>query len=148
VPLTAEPSLQLPWFFLSMLSVPYHTLIGYCIIYAVYTWRWSSSCHCFQSAISFLSFSLAPAASFFSLTCLICYYLSLVFDHCDWNFQDFNTGGWWDGSVGKSTRLFFRRSGVQIPATTWWLTTIHNELWLPLLECLRTATVYLHIINK
>jgi hypothetical protein len=56
--------------------------------------------------------------------------------------------GWWDGSVGKSTRLFFQRSGVQIPATTWWLTTICNEIWLPLLECLKTATVYLHIINK
>jgi hypothetical protein len=41
--------------------------------------------------------------------------------------------GWWDGSVGKSTRLLFRRSGVQIPATTWWLTTIRNEIWLPLL---------------
>jgi hypothetical protein len=56
--------------------------------------------------------------------------------------------GWWDGSVGKSTRLLFRRSEVQIPATTWWLTTICNEIWLPLLECLKTATVYLHIINK
>jgi hypothetical protein len=57
-------------------------------------------------------------------------------------------GGWWDGSVGKSTRLLFRRSGVQIPATTWWLTTICNKIWRPLLECLKTATVYLHIINK
>jgi hypothetical protein len=56
--------------------------------------------------------------------------------------------GWWDGSVGKSTRLLFRRSGVQIPATTWWLTTIRNKIWRPLLECLKTATVYLHIINK
>jgi hypothetical protein len=57
-------------------------------------------------------------------------------------------GGWWDGSVGKSTRLLFRRSKVQIPATTWWLTTTRNEIWCPLLECLKTATVYLHIINK
>jgi hypothetical protein len=56
--------------------------------------------------------------------------------------------GWWDGSVGKSTRLLFWRSGVQIPATTWRLTTIHNEIWRPLLECLKTATVYLHIIKK
>jgi hypothetical protein len=56
--------------------------------------------------------------------------------------------GWWDGSVGKSTRLLFRRSRVQIPATTWWLTTIRNKIWLPLLVCLKTATVYLHIINK
>jgi hypothetical protein len=30
--------------------------------------------------------------------------------------------------VGKSTRLLFQRSGVQIPATTWWLTTIRNEI--------------------
>jgi hypothetical protein len=57
--------------------------------------------------------------------------------------------GWWDGSVGKSTRLLFWRSRVQIPATTWWLTTIRNKIWLPLLVCLKTATVYLHIIiNK
>jgi hypothetical protein len=45
--------------------------------------------------------------------------------------------------------LLFRRSWVQIPATTWWLTTIHNEVWRPLLVCLKTATVCLHItINK
>jgi hypothetical protein len=56
--------------------------------------------------------------------------------------------GWWDGSVGKSTRLLFRRSEVQIPATTWWLTTTRNEIWCPLLVRLKTATVYLHIINK
>jgi len=56
--------------------------------------------------------------------------------------------GWWDGSVGKSTQLLFRRSRVQIPATTWWLTTICNEIWRSLLVCLKTATVYLHIINK
>jgi hypothetical protein len=56
--------------------------------------------------------------------------------------------GWWDGLVGKSTWLLFQSSRVQIPATTWWLTTICNEIWLPLLECLKTATVYLHIINK
>ena len=29
-----------------------------------------------------------------------------------------NSRGWRDGSVGKSTRLLFRRSEVQIPATT------------------------------
>jgi hypothetical protein len=33
-----------------------------------------------------------------------------------------------DGSVGKSTRLLLQRSGVQIPATTWWLTTIRKEI--------------------
>jgi hypothetical protein len=57
-------------------------------------------------------------------------------------------GGWWDGSVGKGTRLLFRRSEVQIPATTWWLTTTRNEIWCPLLVYLKTTTVYLHIINK
>jgi hypothetical protein len=66
-----------------------------------------------------------------------------------WEDENTDTGGWWDGSVGKSTRLLFRRSRVQIPATTWWLTTIYNKIWLPLLVCLKTATVYLHIIiNK
>jgi hypothetical protein len=53
-----------------------------------------------------------------------------------------------DSSVGKSTRLLFRRSEVQIPATTWWLKTTRNEIWLLLPECLKTATVYLYIINK
>jgi hypothetical protein len=37
-------------------------------------------------------------------------------------------GGWRDGSVCKSTRLLFRRSRVQIPATTRWLTTIYNKI--------------------
>jgi hypothetical protein len=31
-------------------------------------------------------------------------------------------------AAGKSTRLLFQRSEVQIPATTWWLTTIRNEI--------------------
>jgi hypothetical protein len=35
----------------------------------------------------------------------------------------------------------------QIPANIWWLTTICNEIWGPLLGCLKTATVYLFIIN-
>ena len=50
--------------------------------------------------------------------------------------------GWRDGSA----RLLSRRSWVQIPATTWWLTTTHNEIWLPFLVHLKTATVYLCII--
>jgi hypothetical protein len=63
--------------------------------------------------------------------------------------QEGHISGWWDGSVGKSTQLLFWRSGVQIPATTWWLTTIRNKIWLPLLVCLKIATEYLHIIiNK
>jgi hypothetical protein len=28
------------------------------------------------------------------------------------------------------------------------LTTIRNKIWCPLLECLKTTPVYLHIINK
>jgi hypothetical protein len=47
--------------------------------------------------------------------------------------------GWRDGSTVKSTRLLFLRSRVQFPATTWWLTTICNGIWCPLLVCLRTA---------
>jgi hypothetical protein len=38
--------------------------------------------------------------------------------------------------------LLFQRSWFQILATTWWLTTIRNEIWCPLLECLKTATVF------
>jgi hypothetical protein len=53
--------------------------------------------------------------------------------------------GWRDGSAVKSTDCSSR---VQIPATTWWLTTICNEIGCLLLMCLKTATVYLHIINK
>ena len=34
------------------------------------------------------------------------------------------------------------------PATTWCLTTICNGIWCPLPVCLKTATVYLCIINK
>jgi hypothetical protein len=42
--------------------------------------------------------------------------------------------------------LLFQRSWVQIPANTWWLTTIRDEIWRPLLVCLKTATMYLDII--
>jgi hypothetical protein len=48
-----------------------------------------------------------------------------------YTFKKKNNKGWWDGSVGKSTRLLFRRSGVQIPATTWWLTTIRSRYLTP-----------------
>jgi len=34
-----------------------------------------------------------------------------------------------------------------IPSNTWWLTTICNEIRCPLLVCLKTATMYLYIIN-
>ena len=52
--------------------------------------------------------------------------------------------GWRDGSVVKSTDVLSSN-----PTTTWWLTTIRDGIWCPLLVCLKTATVYLHIIvNK
>jgi hypothetical protein len=46
----------------------------------------------------------------------------------------------------KKHWLLFRKSWVQIPATTWWLTTTRNEIWHPLLEHLKAATVYVCII--
>jgi hypothetical protein len=54
-----------------------------------------------------------------------------------------------DGSAVKSTDCFSRgpefksqqpHGGSQ--------PSVRNEIWLPLLECLKTATVNLHIINK
>jgi hypothetical protein len=45
---------------------------------------------------------------------------------------------------GQEHWLLFWRSCVQFPATTWWLTTICNGIWCPLLVCLKTATVYSH----
>ena len=73
--------------------------------------------------------------------------------HTDYWNQDFR---FCNSSVVKSTCGLERHLGadcsseswVQIPATTWWLSTICHELWLPLLECLKTTTVYLHIISK
>jgi hypothetical protein len=53
------------------------------------------------------------------------------------------------GEMAQQVRLLFQRSLVQIPATTWWLTTMRNEICHPLLVCLKTAIVYLCIIiNK
>ena len=45
---------------------------------------------------------------------------------------------------GSEHWLLFQRSWVQFPATTWWLTAICNEIWCPLLVCLKTVTVYSH----
>ena len=60
----------------------------------------------------------------------------------DWILRERLLSGW-------EHRLLFWRSRIQIPATTWWLTTIHSEIWLPLLVHLKTPTVYLDIIiNK
>ena len=50
--------------------------------------------------------------------------------------------------MAQQVRLLFQRSWVQVPATSWCLTTTCNEIWCPLVGCLKTATVYLHIINK
>jgi hypothetical protein len=94
------------------------------------------SCHSFIFQLLHIIFLLKVSSCLCGLPSLLCIHKKKL------------QGGWWDGSVGKSTRLFFRRSRVQIPATTWWLTAICNKIWLPLLECLKTATVYLHIINK
>jgi hypothetical protein len=50
----------------------------------------------------------------------------------------------WAGEMAQQVRahwLLFWRSWVQIPATTLGLTTICNEIWCPLLVCLKTATV-------
>ena len=75
-------------------------------------------------------------------------------------YKDCKSRGWRDGSVVKSVDCSSEgpefksqqpHGRVQISATTWWLTTICNEIWCPLLEYLRIATVYLHInkwINK
>jgi hypothetical protein len=65
--------------------------------------------------------------------------------------KSFTGSGWRDGSAGKSTHwLLFPRSWVQIPATTWWLTTIYNEIWHLFWHGwrLKTATVHLCIINN
>jgi hypothetical protein len=49
---------------------------------------------------------------------------------------------WRDDWVVEEHWLLFQRSWVQIPATTWWLTTICNGIRSPLLVCLKMATVY------
>jgi hypothetical protein len=57
-------------------------------------------------------------------------------------------GGWWDGSGVRAPNCSSKgpkfksqqpHGGSQPPVT---------EIWCPLLERLKTATVYLHIINK
>jgi hypothetical protein len=54
---------------------------------------------------------------------------------------------WWE-AVRKNHWLLFQRSWVHFPATTWWLTTICNGIWCPLLVCLKTATVHPYKWNK
>jgi hypothetical protein len=53
--------------------------------------------------------------------------------------------GWRDGSAAKSTDCSSR---VQFPATTWWLTTICNGVWCPLLVSKESNGGVMHIINK
>jgi hypothetical protein len=57
---------------------------------------------------------------------------------------------WGTGEMAQGLRALtaLPKVLIQIPATTWHLTTICNEIWCTLLECLKTATLYLHIINK
>ena len=78
------------------------------------------------------------------------FYFVLVINHLDFMWLTIGSSERWrDGSVVKSTDCSSRGPEFKIPATTWWLTTISNEIWCPLLVCLKTAIVYLHrTINK
>ena len=70
------------------------------------------------------------------------YLVSVGGRRTDWILRERLLSGW-------EHRLLFWRSRIQISATTWWLTTIHSEIWLPFLVHLKTPTVYLDIIiNK
>ena len=46
------------------------------------------------------------------------------------------------------TALLFQRSWVQFPVITWWLITICNGIWVPLLACRYTCSRALICINK
>ena len=56
--------------------------------------------------------------------------------------------GWRAGSAVKNTERSSEGSEFKSQQPLGWFTTIHNKIWHLLLECLKTATVYLHIINK
>jgi hypothetical protein len=55
---------------------------------------------------------------------------------------------WRDGSVVKSTDCPSKRSWVQFPVTPWWLTTVCNGIWYPLLACLKTTMVYSYTLKN
>jgi len=50
----------------------------------------------------------------------------------------------WAGGMAQRLRTLAALPEVlsSIPATTWWLTTICNGIWCPLLVCLKIVTVY------
>jgi hypothetical protein len=48
----------------------------------------------------------------------------------------------------SASRVLGLKACATTPASTRWLSTICNEISCPLLGCLKTATEYLHIINK
>jgi hypothetical protein len=54
------------------------------------------------------------------------------------------------GEMAQQLRhwLLFRRSWVQIPATTWWLTTICNKTWWALLRSLSENSYRVLTYNK
>ena len=56
--------------------------------------------------------------------------------------------GWRAGSAVKNTERSSEGSEFKSQQPLGWFTTIHNKIWHLLLECLKTATFYLHIINK
>ena len=60
-----------------------------------------------------------------------------------YRFKRVTAGGWGDGSAVKSTDC-----SSEGPEFKFQQPTICNEIGCPLLVCLKTATVYLHIINK
>jgi hypothetical protein len=57
-----------------------------------------------------------------------------------------STGTLWAGEMAQGLRALTALPEVlsPIPATKWWLTTICNGVWCPLLVCLKTATVCSH----
>ena len=55
----------------------------------------------------------------------------------------------WTGEMAQQVRALTALPKVLNSATTWWLTATRNEIWCPLLVCVKSATGYLHIIiNK
>ena len=88
-----------------------------------------------------------------SLNCFLCLTIQLWEKWTCMNIQhlrDWCRKGWWDGTAGKNTDCSPKGPEFKFHnhITTWWLTTTHNEIWCPLLVRLKTATVYLRIINK
>jgi hypothetical protein len=56
--------------------------------------------------------------------------------------------GWKDGSAVKRTDCSSTRPKFNSQQPQWWLTTICNGIWCPLLVCLKIATGYSYTVNK